>query len=65
MAGPLSTPNGDQRIIRGHVNEEFICKCGNNKCDGSIDVSRPYAHKMIPLRDYLYARNRLVTGKTK
>lgn len=66
MAGPLSTPNGDQRIIRGHVNEEFICTCSNSKCEsGWTDTYSGFTHKMIPLRDYLYARNRLVTGKTK
>ena len=65
MAGPLSVPNGDVRIIRGHVQEEFLCKCGNEKCDGTPRGDRPNAHKMIPLRDYLAARGRLITGKTR
>lgn len=65
MAGPLSTPNGDVRIIRGHVQEEFICVCGNHKCDGTMDSWDRYTHKMVPLRNYLFDRNRLVTGKTK
>lgn len=66
MAGPLSTPNGDVRIIRGHVQEEFLCRCGDKKCDGiKIDWNTGYVHKLIPLRDYLAARGRLITGKTK
>lgn len=67
MAGPLSTPNGDVRIIRGHVHEEFMCICGNIKCGGirldSWDDPKK-GHKMIPLREYLLARGRLSTGKT-
>ena len=66
MAGPLSVPNGDVRIIRGHVQEEFICKCGNHKCDGTYDSwDNQNTHEMIPLRTHLSNRNRLVTGKTK
>lgn len=63
MPGPLSTPNGDVRIIRGHVNEEFVC---NKHGDKNVDECFADAKcTIVPLRDYLYQRNRLVTGKTR
>lgn len=63
MPGPLSTPNGDVRIIRGHVKEEFVC---NRHADKNLDEC--FSNEkctIVPLRDYLYNRNRLVTGKTR
>ena len=73
MPGPLSTPNGDETIIRGHVNEVFLCRVhGENRLDDCADEiafatwpgGRKTNCKIIPLREYLLARNRLVTGKT-
>jgi hypothetical protein len=63
MPGPLSTPNGDARIIRGHVNEMFVCGQHFDK-----ELDKCYGRErctIVPLRDYLYQRNRLVTGKTR
>lgn len=63
MPGPLSTPNGDVRIIRGHVNESFVCDKHFEK-----ELDKCYSDErctIVPLRDYLYKRNRLVTGKTR
>lgn len=63
MPGPLSTPNGDVRIIRGHVEESFVCdKHGEKELDKCYTR---YMCTIVPLRDYLYSRNRLVTGKTR
>jgi len=59
MAGPNSAPNGDTRIIRGHVNEEFACET-HREC--TLDTDRC---KVVPLRWYLSKRGRLQTGKTK
>ncbi len=62
MPGPQSTPNGDTRIIAGHVNEAFVCgthfEKHLDKCQQNEDC------KIISLRAYLTKRNRLVTGKT-
>lgn len=63
MPGPCSTPNGDTRIIRGHVNEAFVC----NK-HGEKELDKCYINvncTIVPLRDYLASRGRLVTGKTR
>lgn len=60
MVGPLSTPNGDVRIIRGHIHEEFVCMVHMDKCNRQYDN----CHE-VPLREYLTSRNKLVTGKTK
>jgi hypothetical protein len=63
MPGPLSTPNGDVRIIRGHVNEAFVChKHGEKELDKCYENEHC---KIVPLRDYLFDRSRLVTGKTR
>lgn len=62
MPGPQSTPNGDTRIIAGHVNEAFVCGTHFDKrldlCQGDEEC------RIITLRAYLAKRNRLVTGKT-
>jgi hypothetical protein len=63
MPGPLSAPNGDTRIVRGHINEEFVC---DKHFDKEFDVCLDrQGCVVIPLRQYLAKRNRLVTGKTK
>lgn len=59
MPGPNSAPNGDTRIVRGHINEEFVCekhKAELEKCDKKCTL--------LPLRVYLSKRNLLRTGKT-
>lgn len=63
MPGPNSCPNGDTRVMRGHVNEAFVC---NKHGEKELDVC--YSREnctIVPLRDYLFSRNRLVTGKTR
>jgi hypothetical protein len=63
MSGPNSCPNGDTRVMLGHVNEEFACpKHGQKELD--VCQSRKGCD-MMPLRWYLAERNRLVTGKTR
>lgn len=68
MPGPLSTPNGDTGLARGHVNERFACvKHAEKELDecylrASLDES---SCVVVPLRTYLASRNRLRTGKTK
>lgn len=60
MPGPNSAPNGDTRIVRGHINEEFVCEKHYQeleKCDNQCRIT--------PLRIYLTNRSRLRTGKTK
>lgn len=59
MAGPNSAPNGDTRIVRGHVDEEFVCE-KHRECDLDTDKCQ-----VVPLRWYLSKRNRLRTGKTR
>lgn len=67
MPGPCSVPNGDTRVVRGHIDEEFACekhgqkeldRCENRRFDKNPCV-------VVPLRQYLAERNRLRTGKTK
>ena len=59
MPGPNSAPNGDTAIVRGHVNEEFVC---DRHANCNLDTS---SCKVVPLREYLAKRNRLRTGKTR
>lgn len=63
MPGPNSCPNGDTRVMRGHVNEVFVCEKHGDK--ETYECSMKPGCKLVPLRDYLYKRNRLVTGKTR
>ena len=68
MPGPLSTPNGDTRIIRGHVNEVFMCEKHNTDYDShneEFNKDGELLCRRVSLREYLLKRNRLVTGKTK
>lgn len=76
MSGPLSVPNGDTTIVRGHVNEVFMCDKHNKQYDDK-DHKEEYSAvkgfpedglllcRMVSLREYLAKRNRLVTGKTR
>lgn len=73
MAGPNSAPNGDTRIVMGHVNEEFVCMLHGPKhlawCNetvaGLMDGRYTYpACKVVSLRQHLALRGHLVTGKT-
>lgn len=59
MPGPNSSPNGDTRIVRGHINEEFRCDT-HREC-----VQDGENCKIIPLRWWLAKRNLLHTGKTR
>lgn len=59
MAGPNSAPNGDTRIVRGHINEEFVCEKHKRELEKCNDCT------LIPLRVYLAKRNMLRTGKTR
>lgn len=63
MSGPNSAPNGDTRLVLGHVNEAFVCsKHGDKELD--VCSGKPGC-EMMSLRHYLASRGRLVTGKTK
>ena len=57
MAGPMSAPNGDRRIVRGDLNEEFKIVKHDTK-DGVVE-------ELVPLRTWLAQRGRLRTGKTE
>jgi len=59
MAGPNSVPNGDTRLMMGHVNTEYRCDT-HSKCSWEEKSC-----KIITLREWLAKRNRLRTGKTK
>jgi hypothetical protein len=73
MAGPLSVLNGDERIVRGSVNEEFVCVLHGQKhlawCNDTVaglmsgEFDFP-ACRVVPLRYWLATRGRLITGKT-
>jgi hypothetical protein len=71
MSGPNSVPNGDTRVMRGHMSEVFICDWHGKEVPGpesrcpkqSKDPENPCP--ILPLRWYLLKRNRLRTGKTK
>jgi hypothetical protein len=70
MPGPMSVPNGDTTIVRGHVNEVFMCDKHNKQYDEkshqeSYDKDGLLLCRMVSLREYLAKRNRLVTGKTR
>lgn len=79
MPGPNSTPNGDTTVSRGHVNESFVCdlhfekhldRCDENirrreRADSDREKRQIPACRIVPLREYLAARGRLRTGKTK
>lgn len=70
MPGPMSVPNGDTTIVRGHVNEVFMCDKHNKEYDHkdheeSYDKDGQLLCRVVSLREYLAKRNRLVTGKTK
>lgn len=58
MPGPNSAPNGDTRIVRGHINEEFRCD-KHRECNQTSKECN-----IIPLRVWLQKRNLLRTGKT-
>lgn len=68
MPGPNSIPNGDTTVMRGHVNEKFVCRIHGEKeldaCEQRIADEEGNC-KIIPLRWYLSERGRLRTGKTK
>lgn len=68
MPGPNSIPNGDTTVMRGHVNEKFVCRIHAGKqldtCEANIATDEGMC-KIIPLRWYLEERGRLNTGKTK
>ena len=68
MSGPNSAPNGDTRVVKGHINEEFMCDKHGDKhldeCESNQVLDRSHCD-VVSLRDYLAKRNRLVTGKTK
>ena len=58
MSGPLSVPNGDARLLRN----DLVCATHGER------TARCQWHKgcaKITLREYLFSRNRLVTGKTR
>lgn len=57
MAGPMSVPNGDRRIVRGDLNEEFK----------TVKHETEYGtwFEQVPLRTWLAERGRLRTGKTE
>jgi hypothetical protein len=57
MAGPMSAPNGDRRIVRGDLNEEF--KIVRHETEYGTWL------ESVPLRTWLAQHNRLVTGKTE
>lgn len=67
MPGPNSVPNGDTRLMRGHINEAFVCQRHVDKhldvCYDRVDAEKN-ACVVVPLRQYLAERNRLRTGKT-
>ena len=70
MPGPMSVPNGDTTIVRGHVNEVFMCDKHNKEYDAkdheeSYDKDGQLQCRVVSLREYLGKRGRLVTGKTK
>lgn len=79
MPGPNSAPNGDTSIVRGHVQEKFVCdshgekqldRCDNNirrreRADSDREKRQIPDCRIVPLREYLTKRNRLRTGKTK
>jgi hypothetical protein len=76
MPGPNSVPNGDTRLMLGHMNEAFICEVHSDKnldlCferEGMYYTDKHgelvlYPCRVVSLRNYLAKRNRLVTGKT-
>lgn len=74
MARPLSVPNGDTRVARGHVEEEFVCVLHGPKhlawCNDTVaglmtgEFDFPVC-RVVPLRWYLEQRGLLRTGKTK
>ena len=58
MPGPLSVPNGDSRILRN----DLVCATHgeqNARCQWDKGCAK------ITLREFLFRRNRLVTGKTR
>lgn len=57
MAGPNSAPNGDRRIVRGDLNEEFKIVKHETKY-GTFE-------ELVPLRTWLAQRGKLRTGKTE
>ena len=76
MPGPNSCPNGDARLILGHVNEAFMCEVhadkqldlcverqGKQYVDKHGEVCNYRCH-VVSLRHYLARRNMLRTGKT-
>lgn len=75
MPGPNSAPNGDTSLVKGHINEDFMCELHSDKhldeCEVNEDFWRNRNVRNLPKcrvvskRDYLAKRNRLHTGKTK
>jgi len=73
MAGPNSAPNGDTRIVVGHVHADYACEIHGTKHLGWCEETErgiasgrfdfPACH-VVPLRHYLAKRNKLRTGKT-
>ncbi len=75
MSGPNSIPNGDTTVMRGHMNEKFICTAHKDKRGKRMEVdslrstcpmdSDKHPCHVLPLRWYLEQRGMLRTGKTK
>jgi hypothetical protein len=59
MAGPNSAPNGDARLVKGHLLAEFVWV---ERYDALTDMIIRWQE---PLRDNLARKHRLVTGKTQ
>lgn len=57
MPGPNSAPNGDRRIVRGDLNEQFVIQKRTDEDGNEYSIQ-------IPRREYLAARGKLITGKT-
>jgi hypothetical protein len=59
MAGPNSAPNGDARLVKGHLLAEFVW------VEYYDELTRMSFRMQVPLRDYLARKHRLLTGKTQ
>lgn len=66
MSGPNSVRNGDMRILRGHIEEVFMCDRHGKEVVGDCPKqSEENPCPVVPLRWYLEKRGRLRTGKTQ
>lgn len=71
MPGPNSAPNGDTRLVRGHINEAFTvisrrtcARCYAQYVASVPEKQEPEPYIMLPLREHLARHGNLVTGKT-